>query len=414
MSKRRRRGAICPWVRREAAYSRRVPDLVGLRRLTLSDLDEATLRGLVCHGEDLLVERKRAPPAPPNFGAAAASFANTLGGWLLLGVDDDGTVRGWQKPDRIDLQSHLGGILRAEVDPLPPFVCDMREVDGTPIAVIRVFPSVDSPHIVRGSGAVYVRSAKGKEPVDDHRTLLELARRGEEAERRAHGRLAELPVVGRMLKAPDSGYSDDSSTEIRFIARAAPLTVTPAWAEWPLTRRAADRCATFAETLVPPVRLAGGYPYPRDGPHLEPFGRAIAARLTQDRGAGQRDSVVVMADSGGVTGIELRRGPARGDRPTLLINATLDDEIRPLVETLVALLHESEAIGRAVVDLWVVMPPTVSVHGQRRPGVAQHLHVAGELTIPADNAETAALAVAWHRELQREVGIVKFEREPPE
>lgn len=36
-------------------------------------------------------------------------------------------------------QSHLGSVLGAELDPLPPFVADTREVDGKSIAVIRVF-----------------------------------------------------------------------------------------------------------------------------------------------------------------------------------------------------------------------------------------------------------------------------------
>jgi hypothetical protein len=38
--------------------------LPSIRRLALSDLDKDTLRELVDHGEDLLVERKRALPNP--------------------------------------------------------------------------------------------------------------------------------------------------------------------------------------------------------------------------------------------------------------------------------------------------------------------------------------------------------------
>lgn len=95
-----------------------MPDHAGIRRLSLADLDQETLEDLVRHGEDLLVERKRQPPDPPKFGAGAASFGNTLGGWLLLGVDDDGTVHGWEPPKGADLQSHIGNLLRREVDPL--------------------------------------------------------------------------------------------------------------------------------------------------------------------------------------------------------------------------------------------------------------------------------------------------------
>jgi hypothetical protein len=223
-----------------------------LRRLALADLAGDLLRDLVAHGEDLLVERKRQPPSPPGFGAATNSFANTLGGWVLLGVDDDKTIVGYEKPARLDLQSHLAALLRKESDPLPPFVADMREIDGKPVGVMRVFESADSPHIVRGTGAVYLRSSKGKEPVDDHRTLLELARRGEEAETRARRRLVELPAVGIALRPPDwrpAGVAFADEVDVRYIARAAPLTVTPALAEWPLTRRAAGRLVAMANEL---------------------------------------------------------------------------------------------------------------------------------------------------------------------
>lgn len=389
-------------------------DLASIRRLSLSDLTQAALEDLVHHGEDLLVERKRDVPSPPKFGAAAGSFANTLGGWILLGVDDDGTVHGWEKDPQLDLQSHLGNLLRAQVDPLPPFVCDMREVDGKPIAVVRIFPSVDSPHIVRGTGAVYVRSSKGKEPVDDHRTLLELARRGEEAEAWAAHRLDTLPVVGSLLKAPNTAWQEEDeevTTDLRFIIRAAPLTVTPALSEWPLTRRAADWCVQFAGVLVPPVVAIGGLAFRRDGPFLEPFGRAVAARVAQTQNAQTRDAALVAADSGGVLGIELRRGSVGGQR-LILLEAMLDEEIRPLVTAIAALLYEAEAYGRAVVDLWIVQPPATWIHEQERDTAPRALHVSGELTIPADESEANALAVSWHRELQREVGIVKFEREP--
>jgi predicted HTH transcriptional regulator len=138
--------------------------------MTLADLDDDGLRALIGHGEDDLVERKRQPPAAPKFGATVASFANTLGGWVLLGVDDDGRVRGWQvEPPKTDLQSHLANVLRHEVDPLPPFVVDYREYDGKRIAVMRVFESSDVPHIERGTGAIYVRTSAGKVPVESHR-----------------------------------------------------------------------------------------------------------------------------------------------------------------------------------------------------------------------------------------------------
>lgn len=245
-------GAVERMVGKLSGYGGRVPAPPSIRRLSLAALDQSALDELVRHGEDLLVERKQDLPKPPRFGAAAGSFANTLGGWILLGVADDGEVHGWIKPERLDLQSYLGSVLASQVDPLPPFVADMRTVDGKPIGVIRVFASADVPHIVRGTGAVYVRSSKGKEPVDDHRTLLDLARRGEEAELRARQRLFELPPVGWALRPPDwrpPGVVFGEEVDVRYIVRAAPLTVTAALAEWPLTRPAAESLVEMADVL---------------------------------------------------------------------------------------------------------------------------------------------------------------------
>jgi hypothetical protein len=384
-----------------------VPDHAGIRRLTLSDLSDETLVDLVRHGEDLLVERKQALPDPPKFGAAVASFANLLGGWLLLGVADDKTVVGWDKPQRIDLQSHLAAVLRAEVEPLPPFVCEMREVDSKPIAVLRIFPSTDSPHIVRGTGAVYVRSSKGKEPVDDHQTLLSLARRGEDAQREALDRL-ELLLVRQVLRTPDV-ESPATARSIRYIVRAAPLTVTPALTAWPLTRGAAEACVEIADRLVPPLASVGP-PRRRRGPEIRPRGRAVVVTISQRTEMSEEDSASVVADSGGVFGIERRRGVASERRPAVLLNALLDEEIRPLVTEIATLLATAEAIGRVVLDMWIAMPPrTTILPVEANPPLA--LHVSGELVIPAQPDEIESLAQAWHREIQREIGIVKYEGE---
>lgn len=392
-------------------YGWRVPSAPSIRRLSLAALDDAALKELVRHGEDLVVERKRALPRPPRFGAAAASFANTLGGWILLGIADDGEIVGWIKPERVDLQSHLASLLAAEVDPLPPFVADTRRVDGQPIAVIRVFASADVPHIVRGTGAVYVRSSKGKEPVDDHRTLLELAHRGEEAELRARRRLSELPPVGWALRPPDwrpPGVAIADEVDVRYIVRVAPLTVTPALADWPLTRRAADTLVALANVLLPPTpprRL----PFEREGPWITPFARGVVVEATQQTGVDRPDRVAFVVDTGGVFGISLARG-VHGERPTVLLNAILEDELMPLARAITELLRQAEAIGRVAVDLWMLMPKTVAVHEQETDGKPQ-LQITRELTVPTSAGEAEALALSWHRELQREIGIVKYEGE---
>jgi predicted HTH transcriptional regulator len=189
--------------------------LTGLRRLALADLDETMLKGLIDGREHLLVEWKQEIPPEPRFGAAVASFANTLGGWLVIGVEDDtGRIVGWQPPGNADVQSHLGHLVGNEVTPLPPFVAAMKEVEGKPVGVMRVFESADTPHIVRQTGAVYVRDSRGKQPITDQAVLMALARRGEQAQLDASSRIRNHSIPPASVK------------HFTLIATAAPFTVT--------------------------------------------------------------------------------------------------------------------------------------------------------------------------------------------
>lgn len=195
--------------------------------MTLADLTEDGLAALIGHGEDDLVERKRQPPSGTKFGAAVASFANTLGGWILLGVDDDGSVSGWKiDPPKTDLQSHLANLLSGQVDPVPPFVATYREREGRTIAVMRVFESSDVPHVERGTGAIYVRTSAGKVAVDSHPGVLALAQRGRDADEAARDRLRSSWIIQSELAPPDVDPGliarDGDPDSFTTLVRAAP------------------------------------------------------------------------------------------------------------------------------------------------------------------------------------------------
>jgi hypothetical protein len=376
--------------------------LPSIRRLTLADLTDEALHELITHGESLYVDRKRKPPPSPKFGAAVAAFANTLGGWILLGVDDDGSVVGWDRPPQLDVQSHLASLLRAQVDPLPPFVAAVREVDGREIAVMRVFESSDAPHIVRGTGAVYLRSSKGKEPVavDDHRMLLELARRGDDAEARAQTRIGDLQAVRNMLSIDGDGATLRVAGCCRWIAWAAPVTVTPGFAAWSLSRRGADWCRERVLSLLPGARA----PFGRDEPWIEPYGRGVVARVRAS-GAGFADErTAAILDARGLVAFELRR-----KAPTMALAGSLDEDVRPLARALADALVDAEAYGRAVVGLRFALATDGRLLGQVRDDCSPVVQVQREVTIPADEDEVEQLAQAWYRELQRSFGIEAFE-----
>jgi hypothetical protein len=83
-----------------------------LPRLAIPDIvaDPDLIKRLVYEGETLYVERKERDPKD-GLGATVASFANMLGGWLLIGVTNDRKIR------RRFLREHPGHPLDAW--PLP-------------------------------------------------------------------------------------------------------------------------------------------------------------------------------------------------------------------------------------------------------------------------------------------------------
>lgn len=305
------------------------------------------------------------------------------------------------------------------------------------VSVIRVYESTDTPHIVRGTGSVFVRDPGAKRPLRSHDELVALARRGEHAARVARERLSETAAVAYLLRTPDSPYwaidhapesqatekqqaastdqaepdltEDAPLPDIRIVARAAPLTITPTVRDWPLTRAAGNWVLERVDELVPSMGLPG-MAYPRLGPVHESFGRAIGARVTQETGISGRDEAVVVVDCAGVVGAQIYRGAHRGDRPSILLQAMLDDELIPLAKFVAETLDAAEAYGRAVAELWLLLPPKGYVAGAHRDH-PREMRAVRELTIPADEEDVRELAEAWHREIQRAVGIVKYEGE---
>jgi hypothetical protein len=377
--------------------------LDGIRRLAVADLDEPALERLAAHGEDLFVERKQAIPSD-GIGRPVAAFANSLGGWLLLGVADDGTAVGFSPPGRADPQAYVGQLLAAEVDPLPPYLAADRQIKRTPILVVRVFESADTPHLLRSSGALVIRTTKGTQTVTDQRLLLELARRGEEALLRAMSTRIGSDLITRELATPDHPPDiavDDAGVAI--VVRAALLTLAPQFTDWAIRRDAAETAVDAAGQLASRIGIAidGGEPNPR--------GRGVVARWRGGHHYPVAGTIAI--DAGGTVGARLGRDPiGQADSPNRLDRLTLgaihQRNVLPLIQSVCDVLHRAEATGRSTWRLDITLPPNYRIEGTARS--PRRFYASAQLTLPADDQAQEALARQWSREFARESGLPEW------
>ncbi|MFK7846431.1 MAG: RNA-binding domain-containing protein [Rhodothermales bacterium] len=119
------------------------------------------LSRLVLLGEGLTLEFKTKVPKAERIAKEVIAFANTSGGRLLLGVDDDGTIKGVR--DSSEEEYALTEALGAHCAPPVEFTSERIPVSNKRnVILVRVPSSSRKPHKLvsadkEASGTVYVR-----------------------------------------------------------------------------------------------------------------------------------------------------------------------------------------------------------------------------------------------------------------
>src|ERR1041384_767907 len=100
---------------------------------------------LIAEGEGLRIEFKRHFSSPEKIAKEMIAFANTRGGTILFGVDDDGTVVGVQseKSELAEIEHTSQFLCEPPVD----IRCDVIPWSGSKdVIAVTVFPSANKPH----------------------------------------------------------------------------------------------------------------------------------------------------------------------------------------------------------------------------------------------------------------------------
>jgi ATP-dependent DNA helicase RecG len=112
---------------------------------------------IVANGENSGVEFKRDDIRPEQLAKEVVAMANFQGGRVLLGVEDDGSISGIQRPR---LEEWVMDVFQSKIHPMIlPFYEEVKLDDGNAVAVISFPMGISKPYVVRERGReeVYIR-----------------------------------------------------------------------------------------------------------------------------------------------------------------------------------------------------------------------------------------------------------------
>lgn len=104
------------------------------------------LQTLIANGEDTRHQFKRDFAHVDSLAAELVAFANGLGGTLVIGVEDDGSVRGLSLQDVGRLNQMLSNAASQHVTPaINPVSTNVRIEQGQLVMVVQVPPGLNKP-----------------------------------------------------------------------------------------------------------------------------------------------------------------------------------------------------------------------------------------------------------------------------
>jgi predicted HTH transcriptional regulator len=113
-----------------------------------AEMDYRDVNRLIEQGEGFTIEFKRKVSTPEKIARALISFANTKGGTILFGVDDDGSIIGVEsEKSETDLILEAGTVY-CEPEIIPEI--DIVPFSGKDVIVATVAESKDKPHYFAG------------------------------------------------------------------------------------------------------------------------------------------------------------------------------------------------------------------------------------------------------------------------
>jgi len=113
---------------------------------------------IIANGENSGIEFKRDNVRPEQLAREVVAMANFHGGKIFLGVEDDGSISGVQRPN---LEEWVMQVVLDKIHPMIlPYYEEVKLNDDKTVAVISFPQGVSKPYVVRNRGRedVYIRA----------------------------------------------------------------------------------------------------------------------------------------------------------------------------------------------------------------------------------------------------------------
>jgi hypothetical protein len=411
----------------------------------LADLSAEDLDRMLELDETLFVEHKTniGTDSAHELVRSVAAFANTVGGWLLIGVTNgqpNGKASLWtDRENPPTLVDAVRDRLHHEIDPLPAFEARVVQHRDGPVGVVRVYESSDTPHVVLRSGSVFVREAAGVGDASAPRQsgsgrrrerayevavirsraqLLGLSERGREASERVDRLLdpwRPLPLmaagVGLSFAQVDEHVVQPRYTSERasIVVRLVPYTLAPRFRGWATTTRGAASVVRALEDLADIHGMGPDWAKPDPSGAWSNVGNNVDPRHTNSSGNPLETCYRVVVDGAGVVGAAFELGPPKprsDDMRPVKLDQLADGYIRPVVKAAAAVLTEGEFLGRARCHIDLVRLGTaLKLWDQVQSSGAGWVPVATDLPLPATEEDIASVALRAAYAYGRSAGL---------
>lgn len=140
-----------------------------LEKIEKDDLNLLVSKGVT---EGLFVEYKRDFVDPLKIARSVASFANTYGGWLIIGSQTDNNnlpiaFPGFDLSTRPKPKEDLRNMILSHVNPFPRYYTHLVEVSlDRGVLLVQIPESDETPHVT-SDGRIYRRNAEGSDPISE-------------------------------------------------------------------------------------------------------------------------------------------------------------------------------------------------------------------------------------------------------